>query len=439
MTVTVALESGNEFRPRVILAQTMSKNEGSSRIWLIAHYNSPKYNLKDEVMTYPKLAQRTNEIQPFHAMSIFDRSIELARQGRDIISLGIGEPDFTAAPEVKEALKKATDEGLGRYSPVLGIWPLREAIAQFYAEQFGASVEPNRVIITSGASAALLTGALMLLDPGDEILMPDPCYPPNVNFATIAGATTRLIPTSAENRFQPTPEQVMEHWGPATRGILLASPGNPAGTCMDPADLARIIEFVRERGGFVMMDEIYLGLTYTEKRTSALAMDDNTIILNSFSKYFHMTGWRLGWMIVPAHMVKHIEQLTASIAICANTLAQHAALACFTPSSIAVFEQRRQAFQQRRDYLVKALEDIGLKVPAKPDGAFYIYADISRFSNDSDRLAIQLLEKVGVAVVPGKDFGPTHAKRMIRLAYTIGLDRLEQAVQRMNQALHDLD
>ena len=389
-------------------------------------------------MTNPRLALRTHQTLPFHAMSIFKRSSELEREGRDIISLGIGEPDFSAAPAVVNALKRAADAGLGRYSPALGIPELRHAIAQFYAEQFQAQVDPARVIVTAGASGALLLAGMALINPGAEVLMPDPCYPPNVNFVMAAGGTTRLIPTEAKHRFQPTLAQVESHWGEKTAGIMLASPGNPTGTSMDHHTLESIIDAVHSRAGFVVMDEIYLGLSYQPERRSALTLNQNLVILNSFSKYFHMTGWRLGWMIVPPHMVEPIERLASSLAICPSTLAQHAALSCFNPESLAVFEQRREAFRARRNYLVDALESIGLGVPAQPDGAFYVYADISRFSSDSDQLASQLLERAGVAVVPGKDFGPAHAKRMIRVSYTIGLDRLEQAVQRMRLALHDL-
>lgn len=387
-------------------------------------------------MTLPTLARRTDHILPFHAMSIFKRSSELAREGRDIISLGIGEPDFGAAPEVVRALHTASDAGLGRYSPALGIPALREAIAQFYSDQFGAAVDPSRVIVTSGASGALLLGNMALVNQGDEVLMPDPCYPPNINFVTAAGGTTRLIPTEAQYGFQPTLEQVESSWSDKTAGILLASPGNPTGTSIDHERLSGIIESVHAKDGFVMMDEIYLGLSYTETRRSALNLSQDLVILNSFSKYFHMTGWRLGWMIVPEHMVLPIENLASSLAICPPTLSQHAALACFTPDSLAVFEHRREAFKKRRDYFVHALESIGLTVPAQPDGAFYVYADISRFSHDSDELARQLLELGSVAVVPGMDFGPTHAKRMIRLSYTMGIDRLEQAIERMDKVIN---
>jgi aspartate/methionine/tyrosine aminotransferase len=384
----------------------------------------------------PQLAQRLQHTQTFHAMEVFKRTLALQARGRDIISLGIGEPDFTAAPAVVEALKKAADQGLGKYGSAAGIQPLREAIAQFYGEQFGAAVDPNRVIVTNGASGALLLANLALVNPGQEVLMPDPCYPANANFIMAAGGITKLVRTEANQQFQLTAQDIATHWSERTAGVLIASPSNPTGTSIEPAQLREIIHAVQARAGFVMMDEIYLGLSYNAERRSALSLSDDLIILNSFSKYFHMTGWRLGWMIVPPELVAPIEKLAASLMICPPMLAQFGALACFESKSIALFEQRRQAFQVRRDFLVQGLESIGLTVPAKPDGAFYIYADVSRFSNDSEQLVDVLLEQAGVALVPGIDFGPAHAKSKVRLAYTIGLDRLEEAVNRMGECLN---
>jgi len=384
----------------------------------------------------PQLARRLQHTETFHAMEIFKRTLALRAQGRDIISLGIGEPDFSAAPEVVNALKQAADQGLGKYGPAAGITPLREAIAQFYGEQFGALVDPSRVIVTNGASGALLLACMALINPGQEVLMPDPCYPANGNFIMAAGGVTRLIRTQAQTQFQPTAQDIEQHWSDHTAGVLIASPGNPTGTSIAADQLQAILKTVKQRAGFVMMDEIYLGLSYQSERRSALCLDDDLIILNSFSKYFHMTGWRLGWMIVPPELVAPIEKLASSLMICPPTLAQYAALACFEPQTLALFEHRREAFRTRRDYLVPALESIGFEIPAKPDGAFYIYADSSRFANDSAQLVDTLLEQAGVALVPGIDFGPAHASNKVRLAYTIGLDQLEDAIARMDRVLN---
>ncbi len=381
------------------------------------------------------LAARTHDTVTFHAVELFKEASALQRSGIDIISLGVGEPDFTAAPLVVEAMERAARAGLSGYSSPAGIPELREAIAGFYANHLGVKLDPSRVIVTSGASGALMLAAMALVNPGDEVLMPDPCYPPNRNFISAAGGCTKLIPTTPENRYQLSCADIEQHWGPATRGVLIASPSNPTGTSIPRDELDRIIRAVHARNGFVMMDEIYLSLSYNGERQSALALDDNVIILNSFSKYFNMTGWRLGWMVVPPHMVAPIEKMAASLVICAPTLAQHGAIACFAPESLAIFEQRRQAFEQRRDYLVPALEEIGIRVPVKPDGAFYVYGDISAHSNDSSVFSSSLLHGARVAAVPGLDFGPTHARHTMRFSYTTGLDRLEQAVLRMKNYL----
>lgn len=381
------------------------------------------------------LARRTQFIAPFHAVELFKQANALAAQGHDIISLGIGEPDFTAPSAVVETLNRAAHAGLSGYTPPAGIPALRDAIAVYYEQHFGAKVDPSRVIVTSGASGALLLATMALINPGDEVLMPDPSYPANQNFILAAGGVPKLVPSTAEQRFQLNAAHVREHWGPSTRGVLIASPSNPTGTSITPADLQDLITEVRQRDGFIIMDEIYLGLYYDNAPKSALTLDDDIIIINSFSKYFHMTGWRLGWMIVPPHMLEATDRLAASLAICAPALAQHAALTCFEPEVMHVYDNRRLSFKQRRDYLLPHLERLGLHVPVKPDGAFYIYTDISRYSSDSDDFSQQLLHKAGIAAVPGRDFGTAHARHTLRLSYATGLDRLEEAIERLEHFL----
>lgn len=381
------------------------------------------------------LAARTHDTVTFHAVELLKEASALQRAGIDIISLGVGEPDFTAAPLVVQAMERASRAGLSGYTAPAGLPELREAIATFYATHLGVRVDASRVIVTSGASGALMLAAMALVNPGDEILMPDPCYPPNRNFIGAAGGITKLIPTTAANRFQLSAQDIADNWGPQTRGVLIASPSNPTGTSIDRDELDRLIQTVHDRQGFVMMDEIYLSLSYDGQRHSALALDDRVIILNSFSKYFNMTGWRLGWMIVPPDMVAPIEKMAASYVICAPTLAQYGAIACFEQESIALFEERRLAFQARRDFLVPALEALGIKVPVKPDGAFYIYGDISAHSQDSSIFSASLLHGAGVAAVAGLDFGPAHASNTMRFAYTTNLERLQEAVHRMKNYL----
>jgi aspartate/methionine/tyrosine aminotransferase len=382
-----------------------------------------------------RLAKRIEQVMPFYAVELFKQASALNAQGRDIISLGIGEPDFTAPTQVLETMNRAAQAGLSGYTPPAGIASLRDAIAHYYAQQFGATVDPARVIVTSGASGALLLAGMALINPGDEVLMPDPSYPANQNFITGSGGIPRLIPSSAEQRFQLSADDIRKHWGPATRGVLIASPSNPTGTTIAREDLKALIAEVRQRDGFIIMDEIYLGLYYGDAPQSALTLDDDIIIINSFSKYFHMTGWRLGWLIVPEHMISAVEKLAASLAICAPALAQHAALTCFEPEVMRIYENRRLSFKERRDYLLPEFERLGLHVPVAPDGAFYIYADISAHSRDSSDFSHRLLHEAGVAAVPGLDFGPAHAAHSMRFSYATGLDRLKEAVSRMERFL----
>lgn len=383
----------------------------------------------------PRLATRTENIVPFYAVELFKQASALNAQGRDVISLGIGEPDFTAPAQVIETLHRAASAGLGSYTSPAGIAPLRDAIAHYYKQQFSAEVDPARVIVTAGASGALLLAAMTLINPGDEILMPDPSYPANQNFIMAAGGIPRLVPCSPGQRFQLDAQSVAQHWGPATRGVLIASPSNPTGTTIAPDELKALIAEVKKRDGFVIMDEIYLGIHYDQAPQSALALDDSVVIINSFSKYFHMTGWRLGWLIAPPHLVAAMEKLAASVAICAPSLAQHAALTCFEPEVMRVYDTRRLSFKQRRDYLLPEFERLGLHVPVVPDGAFYIYADVRQHSQNSQEFSHRLLHEASVAAVPGQDFGPAHAAHMMRFSYATGLDRLQEAVSRMQRFL----
>ncbi|VFR25395.1 Valine--pyruvate aminotransferase len=382
-----------------------------------------------------RLASRNQTVLPFRVVELFKEAVGLQAAGRDIISLGIGEPDFTAPPQVLEAAERAGRAGLSGYSPPTGLTALREAIAQFYGDHFGAPVDPSRVIVTSGASGALLLAAMALVDPGDEILMPDPCYPANRNFIASAGGVAKLVPSTAAARYQLSAEDVRSHWGPATRGVLVASPSNPTGTSVAPSEMAALLAEVRDRQGLALVDEIYLGLSYEHAPRSALTLDDGIVVVNSFSKYFHMTGWRLGWLIVPPHMVSAIERIASSLAICAPTLAQHAALACFQPDTLAIYAERRDAFRARRDYLLPEFERLGLRVPVRPDGAFYIYSDISDLGMNSTQLSHRLLHEANVAAVPGHDFGPAHADHTMRFSYAASLERLQEAVARMEKLL----
>ena len=395
------------------------------------------------------LAARTRNIEPFHVMELMKRAHALELQGRSIIHMSVGEPDFTAPQSVIDALAAAMQRGDTHYTGATGIYTLRRAIAQFQKARHGVDIDPARVIITAGASGALLLTMAAMVDPGQEILMPDPSYPCNRHFVAAFGGVAKLIPSGPEHRFQLTPEMVDAHWTPATRGVLIASPSNPTGTSIAPADLRRIIEMVAAKKGIAIVDEIYLELSYEDggadggaaeaRHRSALEFSDDVIVVNSFSKYFHMTGWRLGWAIVPESLVPTFEKLAQNLFICASTPAQYAALACFEPETLAIYEARKEEFKRRRDYIVPALRELGFDVPVMPDGAFYVYADCSRLLTrelpDSNALALHILDEAGVALVPGKDFGHYQPESWLRLSYATSMENLREAVARMARLL----
>jgi aspartate/methionine/tyrosine aminotransferase len=376
-------------------------------------------------------AARTRSIEPFYVMEVVKEAARLEASGASVIHMSIGEPDFTAPAPVQRAAIEAIGKGATQYTPALGIRPLRRAIADWYAARYGLEVDPERVVVTAGASAALLLAFAALVERDSEVLMPDPTYPCNRHFVSAFEGRARLLPCGPRTRFQLTAEQVDSNWSAATRGVLLASPSNPTGTSIRPDALRDVIGRVRSRGGFVVIDEIYQGLSYDDPPTTALSLDDEAIVLSSFSKYFNMTGWRLGWLVVPPALLPAIERLAQNLFICPSAVAQHAALACFAPESIAIYEQRRAEFRRRRDFLVPALRRLGFEVPVVPDGAFYIYADISRFSADSWAFAFEVLHATGVCIVPGRDFGSAEPRRYVRLSYANAYERLEEALARL--------
>ncbi|MEX3962642.1 pyridoxal phosphate-dependent aminotransferase [Paraburkholderia sp. EG286B] len=383
-----------------------------------------------------RLAARVDEIQPFYVMELAKEAAKLERAGRDIIHMGIGEPDFTAPEPVVEAAAAALRRGVTQYTSALGIHALREAIAAHYQHAYGLTVDPARIVVTAGASAALLLACTALVDRDDEVLMPDPCYPCNRHFVAAAEGKPVLVPSGPEARFQLTAADVERLWSPRTRGVLLASPSNPTGTSIEPDELKRIVQSVRARGGFTIVDEIYQGLSYDTPPVSALSFGDDVVTVNSFSKYFNMTGWRLGWLVVPPSLVGAFEKLAQNLFICASALAQHAALACFEPDTLKLYEGRRLEFKRRRDFIAPALESLGFTVPVMPDGAFYVYADCSNVAHpaagDSDALTRAMLHDAGTVMVPGMDFGVAAPHRYVRLSYATAYERLEEAVERLH-------
>ncbi|MCU0804614.1 MAG: pyridoxal phosphate-dependent aminotransferase [Burkholderiales bacterium] len=376
-----------------------------------------------------------DEIEPFHVMEIGRRAAELEATGRRVIHLEIGQPDFAAPPQVIEAAVAAIrSESMG-YTAALGISPLRRAISRFYQDRYGVDVDPGRVMVTAGASGAFVIAMGALVDPGDEVLMPDPCYPCNRHFVRLFGGVARTVPVGASQRYQLSLADLERHWTSRSRGVLLASPSNPTGTTVPRAELAEMIDWTRARGGWVMVDEIYNGLTYGAKEETALSLSDEIFVVNSFSKYFNMTGWRLGWLVAPERYVREMERLAQNAFICVSAPAQHAALAAFRPDTVAVLDARRDEFRRRRDFLVPALRELGFDVPLTPDGAFYVYAGCTRFSGDSHGFALAALENAGVAFTPGLDFGSNHPERYVRFAYTRAMSDIEEGVERLRTFL----
>ena len=392
-----------------------------------------------------RISERARRIEPFYVMEVAKAAQRMAQQvahtTSPMIYLNIGEPDFTAPPLVQEAATQAIRDGRSQYTQATGLEPLRERISGWYRSRFGITVPAQRIVVTAGASAALQLICLALIEAGDEVLMPDPSYPCNRHFVSAAEGTAVLLPTTAQERFQLSAAKVEAAWGPRTRGVLLASPSNPTGTSIAPDELRRIHEVVQRNSGITIVDEIYLGLSHDAQfGQSALALGEEVISVNSFSKYFNMTGWRLGWMVVPDSLVSVIERLAQNLFICPSTISQHAALACFEGDSLALYEQRRAEFKARRDYFIPALNELGLTVPVMPDGAFYAWADCSAACarlgvQGSWEFAFELMKQAHVAVTPGRDFGSAQTGDFVRFSTANSMAQLREAVARLKTVL----
>ncbi|MGB5082431.1 MAG: pyridoxal phosphate-dependent aminotransferase [Burkholderiales bacterium] len=381
------------------------------------------------------LAARMADIEPFHVMDVQDRAHELEAAGRRIIHMEIGQPDFPAPPAVAEAAIEAIRTRRLGYTASIGLPQLRQAVSDYYRERLGLTVPPARIVITAGASGAFLLTLGVLLNPGDQVLMPDPCYPCNRHFVRLFEGRARAVPVDESQHYQLSASDVRSNWTDATRGVLIASPSNPTGTLIPRRELHAIIESVRGARGFLVVDEIYQGLVYDSAASSALELAEDVFVINSFSKYFNMTGWRLGWIVAPESYVREIEKLAQNAFICPPAPAQYAALAAFREDTLAVLEQRRLEFRKRRDYLVPALRDLGFRIPIMPQGAFYIYAGCERFSGNSTEFALRVLEEAGVAITPGLDFGSNRPERHVRFAYTRSLEDLKEGVASIGRML----
>jgi aspartate/methionine/tyrosine aminotransferase len=382
-----------------------------------------------------KTAARMRFIQPFHVMALLGRARELEAAGRSIVHMEIGEPDFVTPQPVIDAGIRSLEAGYTHYTPAVGLAALRQRIAGFYADRYGVRIDAQRILVTPGASAALQLVMAALVDSGDRVLMADPGYPCNRNFVYLVNGEPVGIPVTAATGYQPSLGQVEEHWSQDTAALLVASPSNPTGTLLDADTLQALHDFTRTRGGALVVDEIYHGLVYDETAATALAVSDDVFVINSFSKYFGMTGWRLGWLVAPRDMVPELDKLAQNLFLAAPTLAQHAALRAFDADNLEILETRREAFRERRDYLLPALRELGFDIPVTPAGAFYLYADCSRFTTDSYAFSQRLLEEAGVAITPGTDFGTFRPQRHVRFAYTTSLENLQEGVRRLRDFL----
>ncbi|MEV6177578.1 pyridoxal phosphate-dependent aminotransferase [Streptomyces sp. NPDC052015] len=384
-----------------------------------------------------RISQRARSVAPFYAMEFGKHAAALEAEGHHVVKLNLGEPDFGAPPAVREAMREAMDGRPMAYTAALGLPALRQAIAGFYRDRHGVEVDPGRVVVTAGASAALVLATAALVDPGDEVLIADPSYPCNRQIVESFGARVTLVPTTAESRYQLDTASVRAHWTDDTRGLMIATPSNPTGTSVPADELAALCGLAREREAWRIVDEIYLDLSDHDGRgrppRTALTYDPDAVVINSFSKYFGMTGWRLGWCVVPEPLVPAMERLAQNYFLCASTPAQHAALTCFTPDALVVCEARRAEFLQRRAIVLDGLERIGLPVPVPPDGAFYVYFDVSGTGLTSWQFCERALHEAHVALTPGRDFGVGTAETHVRLSYAASAEELREGVGRLGK------
>ena len=383
-----------------------------------------------------KYAERVRKIEPFRVMDIVARAAALEADGHDVVHMEVGEPDFPTPGAIVKAGQKALTAGKTKYTTAQGLPELRECISQQYMDWYGISIDPSRIFVTTGGSAALLLVTAMLLNVDEGFLMTDPGYPCNRHFLHAFEAEPQLVPVTADDHFQLTPALIERHWKDNTRGALIASPANPTGAVIARKDLEQIANAIKERNGYLVVDEIYHGLVYGDvAQDSVLSIDPSAFVVNSFSKYFGMTGWRLGWMVVPPDAVKIAEKLSQNLFICPSSVAQHAALGAFGIDAKNEMERNKAEFKKRRDFLVPALRKLGFGVPLMPEGAFYVYAKLPAGLGSSEAFAKSLLEQHHVAITPGTDFGTYLAEDYARFSYSQDLETLRKGVERITLAL----
>ena len=380
----------------------------------------------------PHISKVASAIQPFHVMKILAEAKALETQGQEIIHMEIGEPDFSSLPCIHQAANQAVEKGLTHYTPTMGLPALRKKLAQFYQSFYQAEVSPNHIMITPGSSTALQLVLTAILNPGDKVILADPAYPCNRQFVNLLYAELLAIPVSQETQYQLNLELLKQNWQDGIKAVMVASPSNPTGTVIEQTELVAMAEFLAEKNVYLIVDEIYQGLVYDRPAESILAnqkLPDNVIVINSFSKFFGMTGWRLGWTVAPKHLIPILDRLGQNLFLAAPTPSQYGALRILEKDALDALEQRRQIFATRRKVLMHAMNDAGFKITTVPQGAFYLYWDISDFSHDSQQFCSQLLNETGVAITPGLDFGNFNANTHVRLAYTCDAEKLKKAVK----------
>lgn len=380
-----------------------------------------------------KLAKRVQKIAPFHVMAILNKAKMLQASGKDVIHLEVGEPDFVADASVAKAGIDAIEQQKTGYTSATGLPDLKQAIALHYKTKYRAEVSPERIIVTPGASGALILLASLMVDSGDNVLMPDPCYPCNRHFLVQVGAEAKLINTDASNQFAIDLEGLADHWDERTSGLWLASPANPTGAVLSRPYIQDAFEKVKALGGHLMVDEIYQGLVYEGEDITALSISDDIFVINSFSKYFAMTGWRLGWVVVPEWAIEGATKLAQNLFISAPTVSQYAAVQALESSVLDECELRRKTLNKRRLYLLDGLARLGLPVVAPAQGAFYVFVDVSSVTDNAMSWCLGLLEAYYVALTPGDDFGFYNSHKYVRFAYTCDETRLEEALLRIEK------
>ena len=380
-----------------------------------------------------RFADRLADIEPFRVVEVLTRAKALQQRGEDIVHMAAGEPDFTTAEPIVVAAQQALARGETQYSPAAGIPELRQALSDYYCSDYGLDIDPKRIMITPGASGALMLLAGLLVNPGDGMLMTDPGYPCNRHFLRLVEGEGQLVPVGPEQCYQLDAALAEQHWRENTCGVMVASPANPSGEVLSARQLSDLHTLCERRNGHLVVDEIYHGLSFGEAAPSVLSITDEAFVINSFSKYFGMTGWRLGWLVAPEWAVPLLEKLAQNLFISMSTMGQHGALAAFSPECRAILDARRDEFARRRDFLYPALRELGFDIPHGPAGAFYLYAGIDRFATDSQRFCLELLEEHGIAITPGADFGHHGAERHVRFAYTTSMVQLEKAVERLRR------